>query len=288
MARGEVLKATTFRSRSRIRRAWDQRMIDEAEALLFRASAMGIVGRFQLEAAVQSAHVVRRVSGKTDWAAIEKLYDALSELTGSPVVAINRAVAIAETRGPAAGLAELDAIAGDERLAEYQPYWAARASLLSLAGNKEAADEAYQLAIGLGIRSGRPPLPAATPSRTPRIAALPHLPRGTFAPHRHFVRASNGLEINRGTQKLAQDAESAEGLCRRTLLRPSTARRSSAQRLDPHRARRQRSLPRGPADDRGEGERSDDGEPGGRICLAARRRGRNRTGGSHISESGSG
>lgn len=128
--------------------AWDQSLIDEAEALLFQASAMEVVGRFQLEAAVQSAHVVRRVTGKTDWTAIEKLYDALSAMTGSPVVAINRAVAIAETRGPAAGLAVLDALAEDPRLAEYQPYWAARAGLLARSGDIAAADRAYELAIG--------------------------------------------------------------------------------------------------------------------------------------------
>jgi RNA polymerase sigma-70 factor (ECF subfamily) len=65
------------------------------------------------------------------------------------VVAINRAVAIAETRGPAAGLAELDTLADDARLAEYQPYWAARAGLLARAGEIDAADAAYQMAIGL-------------------------------------------------------------------------------------------------------------------------------------------
>jgi RNA polymerase sigma-70 factor, ECF subfamily len=128
---------------------WDRALIEEAEALLFRASALGVVGRFQLEAAVQSAHVARRVTGATDWAAIEKLYDALAALTGSPVVAINRAVAIAETRGPAEGLAALDALAGDRRLAEYQPYWAARAGLLARVGEIDAADAAYRLAIGL-------------------------------------------------------------------------------------------------------------------------------------------
>ncbi len=129
--------------------AWDQALIDEAERLLFRASAMRAVGRFQLEAAVQSAHVVRRVTGATDWAAIGKLYDALFGITGSPVVAINRAIAIAETRGPAAGLAALDALADDPRLAEYQPYWAARAGLLARAGQVAEADRAYELAIGL-------------------------------------------------------------------------------------------------------------------------------------------
>lgn len=124
-------------------------MIEEAEALLRRASGMGAIGRFQLEAAVQSAHVVRRRTGATDWSAIERLYDALATITGSPVVAINRAIAVAETRGPAAGLAVLDALADDARLAEYQPYWAARAGLLGRAGDLGAADAAYERAIGL-------------------------------------------------------------------------------------------------------------------------------------------
>src|SRR5262249_40216980 len=95
---------------------WDTPLIEEAEALLFRASAMGAIGRYQLEAAVQSAHVVRRRTGRSDWAAIERLYDALSAITGSPVVAINRAIAVAETHGPAAGLAALDKVADDGRL----------------------------------------------------------------------------------------------------------------------------------------------------------------------------
>jgi RNA polymerase sigma-70 factor (ECF subfamily) len=129
--------------------AWDVRLIDEAETLLRRASQMGEIGRYQLEAAVQSAHVVRRLTGSADWAAIERLYDALLTLTGSPVVAINRAVAIAQTRGPAAGLAALDALSDDARLAEYQPYWAARAQLLARMGDTQAADRAYERAIGL-------------------------------------------------------------------------------------------------------------------------------------------
>jgi RNA polymerase sigma-70 factor (ECF subfamily) len=128
---------------------WDTPLIEEAEALLFRASAMGAIGRYQLEAAVQSAHVVRRRTGRSDWAAIERLYDALSAITGSPVVAINRAIAVAETHGPDAGLAALDKVADDGRLAEYQPYWAARAGLLARADDVAAADAAYQRAIGL-------------------------------------------------------------------------------------------------------------------------------------------
>jgi RNA polymerase sigma-70 factor (ECF subfamily) len=128
---------------------WDAAMIEEAEALLREASRGGGTGRFQLEAAVQSAHVVRRKSGRPDWAAIASLYDALMAMTGSAVVAINRAVATAETEGPVAGLAALDAIGDDPRLALYQPYWAARADLLARGGAKAEADAAYERATGL-------------------------------------------------------------------------------------------------------------------------------------------
>ena len=128
---------------------WDTRLIDAAEALLRRASSMRVIGRYQLEAAVQSAHVIRRRTGHADWPAIAQLYAALAALTGSPVIEINRAVAVAETCGAAAGLALLDGVAGDARLADYQPYWAARAGLLARIGAVAQADAAYALAIGL-------------------------------------------------------------------------------------------------------------------------------------------
>ena len=92
---------------------------------------------------------MRRLTGRTDWTAIERLYDALAAIIDSPVVAINRAIAVAETRGPAAGLAALDALADDARLAQYQPYWAARAGLLARSGEIDAAERAYERAIGL-------------------------------------------------------------------------------------------------------------------------------------------
>jgi RNA polymerase sigma-70 factor (ECF subfamily) len=129
--------------------SWDAARIDEAEELLLQASRMEAIGRFQLEAAVQSAHAARRRSGRTDWAAIERLYDALLAVTASPVVAINRAIARAEARGIADGLAALDALATDERLADYQPYWAARAALLARAGERAGAADAYRRAVGL-------------------------------------------------------------------------------------------------------------------------------------------
>ena len=128
---------------------WESDLIAEAESLLRAASAKGAIGRYQLEAAIQSAHVVRRLTGRADWAAIEQLYGALSALTRSPVVALNRAIAIAETQGSAAGLAALDMLAEDPRLIDYQPYWAARAGLLARCGAADQADRAYELAIGL-------------------------------------------------------------------------------------------------------------------------------------------
>ena len=129
--------------------AWDAAKIDEAERLLTAASAKRTPGRFQIEAAIQSAHVARRHSSATDWPAIVTLYDALDALTGSRVVAVNRAVAVAEARGAPAGLALLDAAAAEGGLEGYQSYWAARAELLARAGRRAEAADAYRRAIGL-------------------------------------------------------------------------------------------------------------------------------------------
>jgi RNA polymerase sigma-70 factor, ECF subfamily len=128
---------------------WDAAMIDEAEALLSRANRCEGSGRYQLEAAVQSAHAVRRVTGRADWPAIAQLYEALHALTDSPVAALNRAVAMAEVEGPQAGLEALDAVAADARMSDYQPYWAARADLLARSGAIDEARKAYRRAIGL-------------------------------------------------------------------------------------------------------------------------------------------
>ena len=128
---------------------WNGAMIANAEALLLRASEMGSLGRYQLEAALQSAHVMRKRTGSDNWAEIVQLYDALLAISGSPVVAINRALAVAETHGAASALRALDEVADDARVAEYQPYWAARAELLAKMGSHEEARKAYELAIGL-------------------------------------------------------------------------------------------------------------------------------------------
>jgi predicted RNA polymerase sigma factor len=128
---------------------WDTEMICEAEALLLRARGSGVIGRYQLEAAVQSAHVARCRMGTGNWDAVLEIYDALLAITGSPVVAINRALAVAEVHGPRAGLEAMPDPGTDARLAEYQPYWAARAELLMRAGVPAEARHAYDVAIGL-------------------------------------------------------------------------------------------------------------------------------------------
>ena len=128
---------------------WDATMIDEAESALRKASQRNRIGRFQLEAAIQSAHIAGGRNGSPRWKEILALYDALVELTASPVASINRALVLAEVEGPRAGLSVLEALAADTRLESYQPYWAARANLCSRAGQLDAARHAYRLAIGL-------------------------------------------------------------------------------------------------------------------------------------------
>ena len=145
---------------------WDQSAIEEAEGLLHAAGALGEPGRFQLEAAVQSVHAARRLTGTTDWKAIAVLYEALFALTASPVVAVNRAAAVAHAHGPAAGLKLLDEVEAKGGLAGFEPYWVARADLCAKLGEVDAARSAYGLAIGLQSD------PAARAFLIERLAAL--------------------------------------------------------------------------------------------------------------------
>lgn len=128
---------------------WRAGQIAQAEQLLRVASAAGPSGRFQIEAAIQSAHVARRLTGEDTWPAILALYDRLSALAPSPVVTLNRAIARARVEGPAAGLAEIKPLAADPRMADYQPYWAGRGRLLAELGRTREAREALTLAMGL-------------------------------------------------------------------------------------------------------------------------------------------
>lgn len=128
---------------------WDDTQIALAEELLHAANADGPSGRYQIEAAIQSAHVARLTRGGNTWPAILALYDHLFALSASPVVALNRAMALAELEGPAAALAAIEPLATDKRMLAYQPYWAARAHLLAETNHREDARNALTLAIGL-------------------------------------------------------------------------------------------------------------------------------------------
>jgi len=127
---------------------WRRELMLEAEAALRAAAAMKRPGRYQLEAAIQSAHATRAWRGEADWDAIVLLYGALSELTGSPVARLNAAAAVARRDGPEKGLAAVEDLAANFRvLLDYQPYWALRADLCARLGRVEAARVAYEEAI---------------------------------------------------------------------------------------------------------------------------------------------
>lgn len=127
---------------------WDMAMIAEAEGLLLQAGNYNMVGRFQLEAAIQSVHAGRVIVGETDWNAIAQLYDGLVRLWPSMGALVGRAVALSQVHGANHGLVQLEAIA-IEAIGAYQPYWAAKADLLHRAGCAAEACEAYDRAIGL-------------------------------------------------------------------------------------------------------------------------------------------
>lgn len=127
---------------------WRRELMAEAEAMLRAASAMKRPGRYQLEAAIQSAHATRAWRGEADWDAIVLLYSALSEITGSPVAKLNAAAAIARRDGPERGLAAAEDVARlNPILNDYQPYWALRADLCARLNRHEAARVAYDEAI---------------------------------------------------------------------------------------------------------------------------------------------
>jgi RNA polymerase sigma factor (sigma-70 family) len=126
------------------RTLWDQDLIAEGVALVNRAIGKGAVGEYQLQAAIAAVHDRAPQAGDTDWPQILALYELLEQMTGNPVVALNRAVAAAMAHGPSAGLALLDAV--DERLTGHYRLDAVRAHLLEMAGDKKAAFEHYRAA----------------------------------------------------------------------------------------------------------------------------------------------
>lgn len=125
---------------------WNLDLIARGESLLARASSFGVIGRFQLEAAIQSAHADRARTGVTDHAALLTLHTALVQVAPTLGARVSLAVAVARVAGFAAGLAALHSIEG---ATEFQPWWAAEAWLLEGMGDREGAASARSKAIEL-------------------------------------------------------------------------------------------------------------------------------------------
>jgi RNA polymerase sigma-70 factor (ECF subfamily) len=126
------------------RTLWDQDLIAEGHDLVRACLRRNQPGPFQVQAAIAAVHA----DAPTDWTQVVALYDLLLELRPNAVVALNRAIAVAEVSGPLAGLASLS-LSDAEALDEYQPFHAARADLLARAGRDDAAVAAYDRAISL-------------------------------------------------------------------------------------------------------------------------------------------
>jgi RNA polymerase sigma-70 factor (ECF subfamily) len=129
-------------------RLWSAPAILEAETELSVAAQVRRIGRFQLEAAIQSVHAERAQTGRTDWAALVVFYDQLVRVAPTLGARVAQAAAVAEAQGPGAGLAMLDTI-DRASIATYQPFWAVSAHLMRQLGNRAGAAEAYDRAIGL-------------------------------------------------------------------------------------------------------------------------------------------
>jgi RNA polymerase sigma-70 factor (ECF subfamily) len=131
------------------RALWSQEKIAEGLAVLDRALVHRRSGPYQIQAAISALHAEAPTADATDWPQIVLLYDRLLALQPSPVVALNRAVAVAMAQGPMRGLALLDRLADESDLADYLPLHAARADLLRRAGWRDSARAAYARAFGL-------------------------------------------------------------------------------------------------------------------------------------------
>ena len=127
---------------------WLLPLIEEAERHLSEAFKQGRTGRFQLEAAIQSVHAERACSGRIDWQAIVRFYEELLRISPALGTRTGYAAAVAELKGPEAGLVILESI-DPQAVSHYQPYWAVRAHLLQRLGKTREAADAYDRAIGL-------------------------------------------------------------------------------------------------------------------------------------------
>jgi RNA polymerase sigma-70 factor (ECF subfamily) len=131
------------------RSLWNREQIAEGTALVQKALAAGPVAAYTLQAAISAVHAAAATSAATDWAQIVALYEVLARIDPSPVVDLNRAVAVAMRDGPAAGLTLIDGLLNDGALAEYHLAHAARAELCRRLGRTAEARTAYQRALAL-------------------------------------------------------------------------------------------------------------------------------------------
>ncbi len=129
-------------------RRWSWPMLAQAHQLLLSAEQFKCMGHFQLEAAIQSVHTRRAITGRTDWEEISLLYEGVLRLAPTTGALVGRAAAIAYARGAETGWSMLQTIPS-ETIASYQPYWALAAHLLGVLGRKKEAQDAYDRAIGL-------------------------------------------------------------------------------------------------------------------------------------------
>jgi RNA polymerase sigma factor (sigma-70 family) len=126
------------------RLSWDGALLEEGTQLIQRTLSRGPLGPYQLQAAIAAVHAEAATAADTDWPQVLKLYDFLHALAPSPVVTLNRAVAVAMVDGPRAGLADLDALDHDRRLASHHRLASVRAHLHEMAGDTQAAVAGYE------------------------------------------------------------------------------------------------------------------------------------------------
>jgi RNA polymerase sigma-70 factor (ECF subfamily) len=130
------------------RAAWDMALIAEGHQLVRERLASGVApGRYQILAAINAVHTSARRGRETDWSQVVALYDQLVRIDLSPIVVLNRAIAIAELDGPEVALATIDRL--EDRLADYHAFHASRADLLRRLGRARESRAAYDKAIEL-------------------------------------------------------------------------------------------------------------------------------------------
>ncbi len=161
-ARG--LGATPVLLRDQDRGRWDRSLIDEGQRLVRHCIRLDRPGPYQLQAAIQAVHGAAVTYADTDWSQIVSIYDHLLRLSPTPIVALNRAIAVLETEGPDTTLALLDELT--DSLENYAPFHAARATALARTGDADAASRCYRLAAGL----------TATPERRAQLLRFAERP----------------------------------------------------------------------------------------------------------------